>query len=143
LIDMTPLLRLYARLRRRRLARQDPAAVQRSTLLRLVRRAAGTRFGRDHGFARIRDICDFRAAVPLRRYEDFWSDYWQSVFPTLVDVTWPGLMPFFAATSGTTSGATKYIPVSRAILRSNRRAALDLLVHHVANRPASRVFGGR
>jgi hypothetical protein len=26
-------------------------------------------------------------------------------------------------------------PVSRAILRSNRRAALDLLVHHLGNRP--------
>ena len=108
-----------------------------------MRRAAGTRFGRDHGFARIRDIRDFQAAVPLRRYEDFWSAYWQPAFPTLVDVTWPGQMPFFAATSGTTSGATKYIPVSRAMLRSNRRAALDLLVHHLANRPASHVFGGR
>ena len=128
---MTPLLRLYAGLRRRRLARQNPEAVQRETLLRLVSRAADTRFGRDHGFARIRDISEFQRAVPLRRYEDFWSAYWQSAFPTLVDVTWPGRMPYFAATSGTTSGATKYIPVSRAMLRSNRRAALDLLVHHL------------
>ena len=29
------------------------------------------------------------------------------------------------------------------MLRSNRRAALDLLVHHLVIRPASRVFGGR
>lgn len=143
MIDMTPLLRLYARLRRRRLAHQNPEAVQRETLRRLVRRAADTRFGREHGFDRIRDIRDFQASVPLRRYEDFWSVYWQPAFPVLVDVTWPGRMPFFAATSGTTTGATKYIPVSRAMLRSNRRAALDLLVHHVINRPASRVFGGR
>jgi len=142
-IDMTPLLRLYAGLRRRRLARQNAAAVQRETLLRLVGRAADTRFGRDHGFARIRDISEFQKAVPLRRYEDFWSEYWQPGFPTLVDVTWPGRMPYFAATSGTTSGATKYIPVSRAMLRSNRRAALDLMVHHLVARPASRVFGGR
>ena len=140
---MTPLLHLYAGLRRRRLACQNAAAVQRETLLRLVDRAASTQFGRDHGFARIRDISEFQKAVPLRRYEDFWSEYWQSGFPTLVDVTWPGRMPYFAATSGTTSGATKYIPVSRAMLRSNRRAALDLMVHHLVARPASRVFGGR
>jgi GH3 auxin-responsive promoter len=142
-IDMTPLLRVYARLRRRRLARQNPEAVQRRVLQRLVRRAANTRFGRDHFFGRIRDIGEFQKAVPLRRYEDFWSAYWQPAFPTLVDVTWPGRMPFFAATSGTTLGTTKYIPVSRDMLRSNRRAALDLLVHHLGHRPASHVFGGR
>lgn len=140
---MTPLLRLYAGLRRRQLARQNPEAAQRETLRRLVSRAADTRFGRDHGFARIRDIIEFQREVPLRRYEDFWAAYWQKAFPTLADITWPGRMPYFAATSGTTSGATKYIPVSRAMLRSNRRAALDLLVYHLANRPASHVFGGR
>jgi hypothetical protein len=108
-----------------------------------VRRAADTRFGRDHGFARIRDIREFQKAVPLRRYEDFWSEYWRPAFPNLVDVTWPGRMPYFAATSGTTTGVTKYIPVSRDMLRSNRRAALDLLVYHLANHPTSHVFGGR
>jgi hypothetical protein len=142
MIDITPLLRLYGRMRRQWLARQNPEAVQRRTLRRLVRRAARTRFGRDHGFARIRDITEFQKAVPLRRYEDFWSEYWREAFPTLVDVSWPGRIPYFAATSGTTSGATKYIPVNRAMLRSNRRAALDLMVRHLANRPASRVFGG-
>src|SRR3954451_2352466 len=143
MIDMTPLLRLYARLRRRRLARQNPAALQQQVLQRLVRRAANTRFGRDHGFARIRDIGEFQKAVPLRRYEDFWSEYWQPAFPILVDVSWPGRMPYFAATSGTTTGTTKYIPVSRDMLRSTRRAALDLLAHHLGTRPASHVFGGR
>ena len=143
MIDATPLLRLYARVRAGRLARQDAAAVQRETLQRLVRHAGGTRFGRDHGFARIRDISEFQAAVPLRRYEDFWSAYWQPAFPNLVDCSWPGLIPFFAATSGTSTGATKYIPVTQEMVRSNRQAAFDLLVHHVRQRPASNVFGGR
>ena len=143
MIDTTPLLRLYAHARASRLARHDPVAVQRETLRRLVRRAATTRFGQDHGFARIRDIREFQTAVPLRRYEDFWSSYWQAAFPNLVDCSWPGRIPFFAATSGTSTGATKYIPVTYDMLRSNRRAALDLLVHHLRGRPASRVFGGR
>jgi hypothetical protein len=111
--------------------------------LRLLSRAANTRFGRDHGFSAIADYPAFRDRVPLRRYEGFWRDYWQPVFPCLVDCSWPGLIPFFAATSGTTTGATKYIPVTRAMIRSNRRAALDVLVFHLINRPASRVFGGR
>ena len=111
--------------------------------MRLLSRAAKTRFGRDHHFSEIADYPAFRDRVPLRRYEGIWRDYWRPAFPRLVDCSWPGLIPFFAATSGTTTGATKYIPVTRAMLRSNRRAALDVLVFHLINRPASHVFGGR
>ena len=142
MIDATPLLRLYGRRRGAALARQDAAEAQRHELLRLVRHAAHTRFGRAHAFARIRSVGDFQARVPLRRYEDFWRDWWKDSFPVLTNVTWPGRMPFFAATSGTTSGNTKFIPVSRAMNRSNRRAVLDLFTHHLAARPASRVLSG-
>jgi GH3 auxin-responsive promoter len=142
MIDATPLLRLYSRFRARRLARQDAVAVQEATLLRLLRRAAATRFGQEHGFARIRDRRAFQAAVPLRRYEDFWSAYWRPAFPLLDDCSWPGRIPFFAASSGTSAGATKFIPVTGEMLRSNRQAALDLLVHHLRQQPASHVFGG-
>jgi GH3 auxin-responsive promoter len=143
MIDATPLLRLYAGWRARRLAGEDAAAVQQQALLRLVGRAAATRFGRDHGFARLCLPADFAAAVPLRRYEDFWREYWQPAFPRLVDCSWPGQVPFFAATSGTSTGATKFIPVTAAMLRSNRKAALDLMVHHLQQRPQSRIFAGR
>lgn len=143
MIDATPLLRVYARRRGAVLAAQNSSEAQRRQLLRLVRRAADTRFGRAHDFARIRSVEDFQARVPLRRYEDFWRDWWQDAFPVLTDISWPGKIPFFAATSGTTTGNTKFIPVSRAMTVSNRRAVLDLLTHHLASRPRSHIFGGR
>jgi hypothetical protein len=68
MIDATALLRLYASYRGRALARQDTASTQRQQLTQLIRRAAGTWFGRDHGFGSIRGIADFQKAVPLRRY---------------------------------------------------------------------------
>ena len=141
--DATALLRLYARRRLARLARQDSVTEQQRQLLRLVRRARGTRFGRDHGFADIRSVGDFQARVKLRRYEEMWKSYWQTAFPRLVDCSWPGTIPFFALTSGTTSGTTKYIPCSAEMNRGNAWAAIDILVHHVANRPGSRVLGGK
>lgn len=141
--DATFLLRRYAHTRLARLAALDPVAEQQRQLLQLVRHASATRFGRDHGFNDIRSIADFQAHVPLRRYEDMWQSYWQPNFPRLSDCTWPGTIPFFALTSGTTSGATKYIPCSAAMNRSNARAALDILVHHIANRPQSHVLGGK
>lgn len=143
MIDATPLLRLYAGRRARWLAQEDAAAAQQRVLLRLVARAVATRFGRDHGFADIRDRGDFAAAVPLRRYEDFWAAYWRPVFPNLVDCSWPGRVPFFAATSGTSTGASKFIPVTAEMMRSDRQAALDLLAHHMRCRPDSHVLAGR
>jgi hypothetical protein len=143
MIDATPLLRLYARTRLARLARLDPVEAQHRQLLRLVRTARETRFGRDHGFPAVRTVRDFQRQVSLRRYEDFWDQYWKNDYPRLRDCTWPGTVPFFAVTSGTTSGVTKNIPCTRAMNRANRKSALDILVHHVAARPHSRVLAGR
>jgi hypothetical protein len=142
-IDATPLLRLYARRRQARLAGMDPVAEQERQLAALLARARDTAFGRAHDFARLRTVADFQQAVPLRRYEDFWREWWQPAFPVLADVGWPGRIPYLATTSGTTTGVSKYVPVSPAMVRANRRAALDLLVHHLVNRPQSHILGGR
>jgi hypothetical protein len=142
-IDGTPFLKLYARRRGGALRHQDPAAEQERQLVSLVRQAENTQFGRDHSFAKIKTIGDFQARVPSRRYEDMWRDYWQPAFPRLVDCTWPGTVPYFALSSGTTSGTTKYIPCSHEMNRANDRAALNVLAHHITNRPRSRVLGGK
>jgi hypothetical protein len=143
MFDATPLLRLYARQRLSRLRDLNPMAAQATQLARLIQRARDTRFGRDHGFARIRTIADFQAAVPLRNYDAFHAEYWQRDFPFMIDVSWPGRIPYFAASSGTTTGATKYIPVTDEMNAANRRAIFDMLSHHVAHRPQSRVLGGK
>ena len=143
MLDATPLLRLYARRRLAHLGVQRPADAQEQQLLKLVRKAARTRFGRDHDFANISSVKDFQNRVRLRTYEDMWGEYWGRDFPTLTDCSWPGTIPFFAVTSGTTTDVTKYIPCSNELILSNRRGALDLLTHHLANRPHSRIFGGR
>lgn len=143
MMDTTPLLRLYAGRRLAQLEAQDAAAVQARLLRRLLRRAQSTEFGRAHGFASIDSVAAYQRQVPLRRYETFWEEWWQPAFPCLAGVTWPARIPYFALSSGTTSGVTKYIPVSRAMIRANRRAALDVLVWHVANRHDSRVLGGK
>lgn len=143
LLDGTPFLRIHARWRRAELARLDPVAAQEKVLRDLLRRASGTRFHRDHRLAKAIGVADYQSAVPLRHYEDFWNEYWGGRYPVLDDVTWPGRIPLFANSSGTSTGRTKHIPVSTAMAAANRRAAIDLLVHHVANRPASRILAGR
>ena len=143
MLDATPILKLYAWHRRRQLAREDAATAQERALLGLVGRARDTRFGRDHDFGAVRSVRDFQARVPLRRYEDLWRDYWQPAYPEVADRTWPGVVPYFALTSGTTSGKSKLIPCTREMIKANERATADLLAHHICNRPRSRLLAGR
>ena len=141
--DATWLLRLYARRRLRQLDRMDARRAQRRVLSSLIGRARGTKFGRDHEFSAARSLDDYRSRVPLRDYDSFWDAYWREPFPRLADCTWPGPVPWFAVSSGTATGATKYIPVSREMHRSNVRAGAELLTWHLANRPDSRLLAGR
>ena len=141
-LDATPIARLLLKRRHRRLMQADAVADQRKQLAKLVKTAAGTRFGRDHDFAAIKTVEDFQRAVPLRNYEQMWTGYWKDPFPILDNVTWPGRVPFFAVSSGTTSGASKFIPITRDMRRSNVNAAMNLLALHAAAKPKSRFFAG-
>lgn len=143
MLNATPFLRLYARWRLARLAQQSIAEVQKAQLFSLINRSRDTAFGRDHDFRNIQSVSDFQKACPLRSYDDFWKQYWKPVFPNLTDCTWPGNIPYFAVSSGTSTGATKYIPLTHEMLRSNTRAGMDMLSYHVHNRPHSKIFAGR
>ena len=143
MFDATPLLRAYADLRAYLLQIRDPVETQRSVLQSLLRRASETRFGRDHQFSEISDVATFQKRVGLRHYEEFWRDYWRPEFPRLVDCTWPGVIPYFARTSGTTAGVSKYIPCSDDMIAANLRAGEDVFVHHVLNRPQSQMLAGK
>ena len=133
----------YARRRTRILADDDPIEVQRRTLRKLLRKARSTRFGLDHGFASVRSVDDFQARVPIRTYEALWDAYLKDRYPRFDDLTWPGRIPYLALTSGTTQGATKYIPVSWEMVASNQKAAKTMVAYHLASRPKSRLFQGR
>ncbi len=133
----------YSRRRVAEVDRLDADRVQQRILLRLVDTARDTVFGREHRFDRIRDLSDFQERVPLRDYEAFWETYWRRPFPHLQGVTWPEFIPYFGLSSGTTSGATKYLPLSRQLLRANTKAALTSLAWFVAAHPHTSLFTGR
>jgi hypothetical protein len=93
----------------------NPSQAQSALLLRLVKRNAGTAFGRGHDFSGIRTEADFRARVPVREYEDF-RPYIKRVMAgerNILTAEEPFMMTL---TSGTTT-EPKYIPVTRALQR--------------------------
>lgn len=138
-----PALAWYARRRVARLDRLDVEREQERVLFRLLARAENTVFARDHDFARVRSVADYQARVPLRDYEAFWEQYWRRPFPHLAGVTWPDVVPYFGLSSGTTAGTTKYLPLSRPLLRSNTKAALTTLSWYVAAHTHTPLFTGR
>jgi hypothetical protein len=141
--DATPVYRASALLRQFSLNTSDFVGLQKMVLDWLIRRAALTKFGRDHSFSQIACVSAFQEQVPLRYYSDFHRQYWHPDFPMLVDCTWPGRIPYFALSSGTTTGSSKFIPCSQDTLFANWRGLHDILTHHLLNRPFSRLLGGK
>jgi hypothetical protein len=133
----------YAHHRTLQLDHLDVARVQTNTLMRLVRTARHTRFGRDHDFGRIGSVADYQARVRIHEYEWFWSTYWKDAHPRIDDITWPGHIPYHALSSGTTTGVTKYIPVSWDMVRSNRKAAFTTTALFRHAYPSAKLFNGK
>lgn len=133
----------YAHHRTTQLDQMDAAAVQHATLRRLVRTARRTRFGADHDFGRIGSVADYQARVPVRDYEWFWNTYWKDAYPRIDNITWPGKIPYYALSSGTTSGATKYVPVSWEMVASNKKAAFTTTALFRHAYPAAKLFTGK
>lgn len=133
----------YAHYRTRTLDELNVGKVQHATLMRLVRKARNTRFGRDYDFSRIHSVADYQARIPVRDYEWFWNTYWKATYPLIDNVTWPGKIPYYALSSGTTSGATKYVPVSWEMVKSNKKAGFTTtaLFRHV--NPAAKQLTGK
>jgi len=132
-----------SRVRTLQLDDMDAATVQHKILMKLVRHAQGTRYGRDHDFAFLSSVADYQNRVPLRDYDAFWTQYWQAAYPKLDNITWPGFTPYYALSSGTTSGATKFIPVTHEMVKSNRKAAFATMALYRAARPLARTFTGK
>ncbi len=143
-------VRRAALLRNERYWRDNAARIQHDALRALLSRAASTRVGREHGFARIAAINDpgqrlaaYRKALPVRDWY-VWREHIAAMREGgEPDVLWPGRVGLFAQTSGTTAG-DKYIPVSKAMLRSNYLASLDIFAH-LLNRGVSlpRLMSGK
>ncbi|KAF0219972.1 MAG: GH3 auxin-responsive [Geobacteraceae bacterium] len=135
---------------------RDPFASQRDIFTRLLMQGAATRFGKDHGLTDLTGLPFdqahrfYRRQVPIRTYGDFWKEYFSAGLQKgeemkrlcLEDVTWPGKIPFFCETSGTTA-PTKYIPFSRKMFQANKRAALDLAACYLDRNRKSRLFRGK
>lgn len=124
-------------------AAQNPEREQRKLLADLVRQAAGTRFGRDHGFGPACSYSDFTRRVPVADYAAMRPEVMRMTQGE-ADVLWPGVTRRFAQSSGTSDGKSKFIPITpRNLQRCHYAGAAFSLASYLHFHPQSRVFGGK
>ncbi len=120
----------HARLTRIR----DLGAAQEALLLHLVRRNAGSEFGRAHGFARIGSVRDYRRAVPLATWDDI-APATQRIARGETGVLTTEPVRLLEPSSGSTS-ATKLVPYTASLRAEFQRGIAAWLYDLYAAQPA-------
>lgn len=116
-------------------------ADQQHIFQQLIKTAAKTIFGKDHGFESIKSYEDFVQKVPVRDYEAF-KPYIEKIKEGRHNVLWKGVPIYFAKTSGTTSGV-KYIPITKESIPNHINTARNALLCYMAETGNTRFADGK
>lgn len=120
-----------------------PFEVQNELFDKLIISAQNTEWGKLYGYESINDINTFKARVPVNDYDGF-VPWIERVRNGEQNVLWHSDIKHFAKSSGTTSGKSKFIPVSNEALEDcHYKAGKDLMCIYLNMRPDSQFFQGK
>ncbi|MFT6866458.1 MAG: hypothetical protein ACJA08_001289 [Cyclobacteriaceae bacterium] len=112
----------------------SPVDLQKQELRKLLILSRQTQFGKTHHFGDvlksfkglgIHDFYEsFKNHVPVFDYEKLNQLWWERARRGENDVCWPGKTKFYALSSGTSGAASKYIPVTKDMLKSIRSTSI-------------------
>ena len=101
------------------------------TLKKMLEKAENTAYGKHFNF---KDIIfsnnlyrKFTQYVPISNYEHM-KPWWDRAYNGEENVTWPVKIDYFALSSGTSEGSSKYIPVSGDMIKSITKASLRQII---------------
>jgi hypothetical protein len=108
---------------------QTPFELQRKTLQKLLKKAEYTAFGEKYNFHDVLREYDliqaYQDQVPFFDYDKIYDEWWhRALNDSESDVTWPGQIPYFALSSGTTGAPSKYLPMSPEMIKAIRTSSL-------------------
>ena len=127
-----------------RIPPNDPRRQQLRVLKKLLKKARFTEFGQKYRFDEAlfsrHPAKLFQDLVPIHDYNKIYEEWWKKTLEGVPDVTWPGKIKYYALSSGTSEASSKYIPVTKDMLRSNTvnylRQLFSLLSYEEANKKA-------
>jgi hypothetical protein len=111
---------------------RDPRRQQIRVLKKLLKKARFTQFGQQFRFDEIllsrHPGKKFQQLVPTYNYDKIYRDWWHKTLEGTSDVCWPGVIKFFALSSGTSEAASKYIPITKELIKSNTLTSIKQLM---------------
>lgn len=115
-----------------RLPVSTPRRQQIKVLKKLLKKARFTEFGQAYKFDEIllsKHIGKrFQQLVPASNYNKMYDGWWYKAKAGATDVCWPGKIKYFALSSGTSDAASKYIPITKELIRSNTITSIRQLI---------------
>ena len=144
-MGITSIARFYFHKRQKELERHGKEGVQMQAevLKSLLVRASDTEYGRDHIFNMTRSYEEFAHNVPVNTYEELKGDI-DRMRHGEKDILWPGVVKWYAKSSGTTNDKSKFIPVSDEGLQNiHYQGGNDAVAMYLRNNPKSRLFDGK
>lgn len=101
----------------------DPKRQQIKVLKKLLRKARFTQFGQLYKFDEIlmsrHPGKKFQELVPAYDYAKLYAQWWYKAKKGIPDICWPGIIHYFALSSGTSDASSKFIPITKELIRSN------------------------
>ncbi|MDN4164220.1 GH3 auxin-responsive promoter family protein [Cytophagales bacterium LB-30] len=111
--------------------RNSPLDLQRNELKELLKTAEDTEFGKAHGFKDLLKSADkdklyavFKEQVPVHSYNEMYNKWWYKNRLGQKNITWPGKVKYFALSSGTSESSSKYIPVTKDMMKSIQKTSI-------------------
>jgi GH3 auxin-responsive promoter family protein len=109
----------------------------------LVQQGQRTQYGKTWGMNNVRTYEDFANRMPVTTYEEL-KEPIDRMRHGEADVLWPGVVKWFAKSSGTTNDKSKFIPVSADGLKNiHYKGGKDAVALYLRNNPKSKLFDGR
>ncbi len=110
----------------------SPKRQQLKVLGKLLKKARFTEFGQKYLFDQIllsrHPGKNFQRIVPTFNYDSLFREWWFRALDGRPDVCWPGTIKFFALSSGTSESSSKYIPITKDLIRSNTLTSFRQLI---------------
>lgn len=117
--------------------------VQYATLKKLVERCRYTSFGRRYGLHRVHNAEQFAERIGRFDYGSF-GEYISRMRRGESNVSCQGRVDMFAISSGSSSSRSKYIPLTREMMRVNHLQGMsDVVTMYLHENPSSCLFEGR
>jgi hypothetical protein len=111
----------------------SPIDLQKQELKKLLLKAERTEIGMKYDFHGIlkafrngnQEFYErYKSQVPIYDYDSIHDEFWQKIQEGKKNITWPGPVKYFALSSGTSGASSKYIPITKDMVRAIRRTGV-------------------